>query len=199
MINLLANLIIFGHANIMKILKLIASASLMVIAACSAPEPKAQPRIAEAPKPIALPAPPAVQAATIIQPTGDWIDWPISAGDWVYRQDDRGSIALFGPTGQDAILTLRCMKNDRQLFLSRAGSATNGATMTIRTSHMLKSYDASPTGGSPAFTAIAINSNDGILDAIAHTRGRFAVEVTGMKSIAVPSWSEIVRVTQDCR
>jgi len=141
-------------------------------------------------------------AVPLIQPRGEWIDWPIQKGDWRYRQDERGSIALFGLEGRDAKLILRCMKNSKQIFLSRLwriGEARGNIKMTIRTSHTLKSYTAAPTGGTPAYVAIEIDRNDDILDALAYTRGRFAIETTGLFSRAIPSWSEIVRVVEDCR
>lgn len=183
----------------MKIFKLIAITSLITIAACSAPDQKAQPRIAKAPKPIAIPAPPTIPTKTITQPSGDWIDWPIASGNWIYRQDERGSIALFGKLGEDALLTLRCMQNDKQIFLSRAGNLRDGDKLTIRTSHILKSYSAASTGGSPPYSAVVINPSDAILDALVYTRGRFAVEADGLLSIAVPAWSEIAHVIEDCR
>lgn len=198
MINLLANPVIFGHDNSMKIFKLIAMPTVMAISACSVPEAKVQPNIVDAPKPAAQPASqPAT--ATITQPKGDWIDWPISAGDWVYRQDARGSIALFGAAGQDAMLTIRCMANSKQIFLSRAGNAANGGQFTIRTSHTLKSFAASGNGATSAYAVASIGANDAILDALTYTRGRFAIEVDGLQSLAIPSWSELARVVQDCR
>lgn len=176
-------------------------ASLPLLSSCSAPEAKqsAQPKISQTT--IAQPAPTAAvkPAPALVQPTGEWINWPITAGDWVYRQDDRGSIALFGRAGQDALLTVRCMANSKEIFISRAGSPDNGSQFTIRTSHKLKSYPAANNGASPIYAVASLNANDDMLDALAYTRGRFAIEVDGLLSIAVPSWSEIVRVVQDCR
>ncbi|MGK3796872.1 hypothetical protein, partial [Enterococcus faecium] len=54
---------------------------------------------------------------------GDWRDWPVTPGTWVYRQDARGSIALFGVPGNDAEVTLRCDRAARALYLSRRGMA----------------------------------------------------------------------------
>ncbi len=181
--------------------KIIAAFTILTSTSCSVPETKN----ATSPAPsIAQPAPdPIVQAApaasVITQPAGAWIDWPIARGDWVYRQDTRGSIALFGERGQDALLTLRCDKKENILFFSRAGNPQNGTKMTIRTSHTLKSYNVSPTGVVPAYAVIAITPSDGMLDALVYTRGRFAVETDGMVSIAVPSWAEIAHVIEDCR
>ncbi len=135
----------------------------------------------------------------LIQPEGNWIDWPITQGDWVYRQDERGSIALYGNADQDAILTLRCDKNQNILYLSRAGNPKTSAKMTIRTSHTLKSYTATALGDTPAYAAIAIKPDDRILDALVYTRGRFAIEVNGLLSVAIPSWAEIGHIVEDCR
>jgi len=202
MINRLANLCTFGHEEKMKkyIISSILFASNFAFASCSFPEAKA-PSTAQAPTQIAQVSKPAPQAVIkpIRQPQGDWIDWPITSGDWVYRQDERGSIALFGVAGQDALVTLRCMKNERRVFVSRAGNAPSGKQMTIRTSHTRKSYTANAVGGSPKYMAVTINPADDILDALAYTRGRFAIELDGVLSIAIPSWSEVVRVAEDCR
>lgn len=182
--------------------KITASFIIIALSSCSVPEAKntAPSTAPQAASETEVQPKPEVQAKpAFVQPTGDWIDWPITSGDWVYRQDARGSIALFGNPGQDALLTLRCDTNENLLYLSRAGNPTNGAKMTIRTSHTLKSYTAAPTGASPAYAAIAINPSDAILDALVYTRGRFAVETDGMQSIAVPSWAEVVHVIEDCR
>ena len=38
-----------------------------------------------------------------------------------------------------------------------------------------------------------------LLDAMAITRGRFAVEVEGEPGLYVPAWAEVTRVIEDCR
>jgi hypothetical protein len=121
----------------------------------------------------------------------------MAAGSWVYRRDERGSIALYGNPGADALVTLRCDKGRRALFLSRAGAAASG--ITVRTSSSLKSLSAQPTGGQPPFVASEIAPTDPILDAMAYSRGRIAIEAGGLASIAIPVWSEIGRVVEDCR
>jgi hypothetical protein len=188
-----------GHKVPMKsrffaILALVPVTALCVTA-CSVPvvpEPARTP----APKPVMQP--PAVKPSAA--PSGQWIDWPITPGDWVYRTDDRGSIALFGPAGRDAIVTLRCDRSRGALYFSRADEAgTRGGSMTIRTSSALKQFPAGPVGSAPAYVAAEIAPNDSFLDAMIFTRGRFAVEAPGQQSIAVPSWSEVAKVIEDCR
>lgn len=172
-------------------------ALLLIAAACSAPPPPTAP--APAPK-----APPPVSAAPVTpvvqQPTGSWLDWDIAPGVWVYRQDSRGSIALFGEAGRDALVTLRCDTARRQLYLARADeSGRNPGSFTVRSHAMMKNYSAAATGATPPYVAIALAPNDNLLDAIAFTRGRIAIEAAGQQHIAIPIWSEVPRVIDDCR
>jgi hypothetical protein len=165
-------------------------AGLSVLAACAVPPP---------PTPQAPPPAPAVVAPPpAVKPAGEWIDWPLSAGDWVYRRDERGSIALFGPAGGNALVTLRCDTTRRRIFLSREGAGPAGR-MVVRSSSSMKEFAGSPTGGTPAYLATEMMPTDPILDAMALSRGRIALEVDGQTPIAIPSWAEITRVVEDCR
>jgi hypothetical protein len=165
------------------------------IASCAAPKPVS--------KPVSVPQPPVVRPApqpaapAIIQPTGHWLDWPMAAGTWVYRRDERGSIALYGSPGADALVTLRCEKTRARLYLSRAGGAASG--MTVRTSSTSKTLGVQPTGAKPPYVASELLPTDPILDAMAFSRGRIAIEAGGLQNIAIPVWSEIGRVIEDCR
>jgi len=167
-------------------------ASVFALAACSAPPPPPVQQPSPPPKPVVV-APPPVQ-----RPATEWTDWPLAMGDWVYRRDERGSIGLFGPTGQNAILTLRCDTTRRRVYLAREGAGTGGR-MVVRTSSALKEFSASPTGGTPAYRAVEILPTDAILDAMALSRGRFAIEAEEQTPLAIPSWAEITRIVEDCR
>lgn len=174
-------------------LKYLALASLIGLAACSSPPPPEPPKPVVV-KPVVVPP---TQPPALIQPRGEWGDWPLSAGDWVYRQDDRGSIALFGTPGADALVTLRCDTGRQRIYLSRA--ADGGNTITVRSSSTMKQLSAGPTGGAPPYVAAEIMPRDAILDAMIYSRGRIAIEVPGALSIAIPSWTEIAKVVEDCR
>ena len=169
----------------------IVSLAVLVVACVPAsrpPEPAAPTPI---PRPVPRPLPVApVQGA-------DWRDWPLTPGTWSYRRDERGSIALFGPAGGDAVLTLRCDLGARRLYLSRAG--TVATPLTIRTSTMLRSVAVQPTGGVPAYVAATLATGDTLLEAIGFSRGRFVIEQAGAPTLVVPAWAEIERVTEDCR
>ena len=172
-----------------------ATAALLSLAACSTAQPEPTP--APAPAPIAQTPTPAPSPVPV---SDDWTEWPIAPGTWVYRQDDRGSIALFGPANADATLTVRCDRGERQIFLSRAGQAAAGAQTTLRASSGLHTYPTRGTGSSaPYYSAVALAPADYMLDRIAYSRGRFAVQTTGMQSLAIPVWAEFARVVEDCR
>ena len=174
----------------------LALAVIVLTTSCAAPSPISKPPAVVLPVSIEKPAPAPTRPA-IQQPTGHWTDWAIANGSWVYRRDDRGSIALFGAMGSDALVTLRCDKARARLFLSRASDI--GSTMTVRTSSASKALAVQPTGGKPAYVASEISLGDPILDAMAFSRGRIALEISGTLNIAIPVWSEIGRVVEDCR
>ena len=68
--------------------------------------------------------------------------------------------------------------------------------MTISTSAMTRTVDAQ---GSAAGIQVAFASRDPLLDAMAFSRGHFAVEVAGVAAVYAPSWPEVSRVIEDCR
>lgn len=168
-----------------------ASASLaLLLASCAVPQPKAPPAPPPAPKPAPAPAP-APQ---------DWRDWPVSPGDWAYRQDARGSIALFGLPGGAAALTVRCDTALKQVIMARAGSLASGsAQMTIRTTGGTLQWPAQNVAGNPSYVAAARGASDIGLDQIASSRGHFTVELPGLPPLMVPAWAEFTRVVEDCR
>lgn len=180
----------------MRITFPLALAMTASITACSATQPESAP---SPPPPPQAVAPPVVQTPQVTQPKGVWTDWQIASGQWVYRQDARGSLALFGRSDSDATVIIRCDQNRDQIFISRAGSITAGARMTLRASSGLQSYQARSNGDDPSYAAISVDPADIMLDRIAFSRGRFAIETTELQSIAVPIWPEFTRVLEDCR
>ena len=126
----------------------------------------------------------------------DWNDWPVTPGDWAYRRDDRGSIALFGAVGNDAAMTLRCDRTRATLYLSVRGPAAN---TTVRTTTVSRTIAFQPTGGSTGYAAAALTTTDSLLDAMAFSRGRFVIERAAQSPLVVPPYAEIGRVIEDCR
>lgn len=167
----------------------------LILLAC-AKEPAPQPQTAPAPVVIA-PKP----TPTPVSLDDKWQDAPRSTGDWAYRRDTRGSVALFGPSGADASFIIRCDSATRRIYLSRAGafSGDDSGMMTIRASSGLKTFAVKNNGDTPAYVAVTLPVNEPQLDAMAFSRGRFLVSVKGGADLVIPSWPEIARVIEDCR
>ena len=137
------------------------------------PAPPPAPAIAPAPPPAAAPTPP--------PPAPEWRDLPLSPGDWSYSSDSGGSEARFGSG-----LRLQCDSARRQVLLTREGA---GGAVRVRTSYGERML--APGGPVPAA--------DSLLDEMAFSRGRFAVEAEGVERLIVPAWPEPARVVEDCR
>lgn len=165
--------------------------TLLAVAGCAPTTPRPSGQRAPMPSPpvIALPAPPPVAT--------DWRDWPATAGDWVYLRDARGSSALFGAAGADALAVLRCDLPNRRLFLSRAGATTG--PFTVRTTSVTRQLPTGATGGVPPYVAAVLPAGDPLLDAMAFSRGRFTLEQPGATPLVLPAWAEVGRVIEDCR
>lgn len=171
------------------------AAAIVTVSGCVSAPPPTPIR----PAPVAVAPPPAPAPVMVAVPAGDWRDWPLTPGDWTYRQDARGSIAMFGRRGVDAELTIGCDRGSATILLSRRGVATGSAPMTVRTSSTVRAVSAQPTGTVPAAMAASLGSRDPLLDAIGFSRGRFVVEQATLPTLVVPAWPEIMRVVEDCR
>ncbi len=131
-------------------------------------------------------------------PPSNWIDAPQTWGDWRYARVDGGTLARFG-TADRAIFGLGCMAGSQRVALLRYGVAADGDTpMIIRTETVDRTLSARLSNDGQAVSATS-TSRDPLLDAMAFTRGRFAVEVQGAPPLYLPSWPEVSRVIEDCR
>lgn len=177
-----------------------AFSAILLATSCSAVVPSPAPAPTQTPAPAPAPAPTPAPPPAPEPVSGDWTDWPLAEGNWVYRNDERGSIALFGAPNAEAVFMIRCDQGRNQLFLSREGTVANsGAQMTLRASSGLQSYPVRNSGGALNYAAIALPITGYMMDRIAFSRGRFAVQTTGLASLAIPIWPEFTRVVEDCR
>ena len=72
--------------------------------------------------------------------------------------------------------------------------------MRIRTETADRDLRAEPQAGSSASIVSAnIPVTDPFLDAMAFSKGRFAVQVAGEPVLYIPAWPEITRVIEECR
>ena len=132
-------------------------------------------------------------AAQAVDPS---IAVPVS-GTWTYAPVANGSEARFADSSARLQLTLRCVRATRKVSISKpaAGAVPN---LTIWTSSVSRSLPASFNPATSLATA-EVTATDPILDAIAFSRGRFAVNAAGVPSLVLPPWADVARVVEDCR
>jgi hypothetical protein len=169
------------------------SAAALLLAGCVAPSqpaPRPAPPLpVPAPTPSPTPAPPPPPASA------DWRDWPLTPGNWTWRNDVQGSVATFGIAGQAPELMLRCDRTRGRIALSRRGLAP-APGLTIRTTSLVRTLPVTATTAGPAAD---LGARDALVDAMGYSRGRFVVQGGGMPTLVVPAWAEILRVAEDCR
>ena len=166
-----------------------AALALAMLASCAPrpapPEPVPQPR-ADPPRP--RPQPQVPPPAPL-----DWRDAALAPGDWSYRSEGGASSAAYGPPGAPAFV-VRC-EPSRQISLARIG-AGGGTVLNIRTTGSARSL---PAARRQSALVASVAVSDPLLDEMAFSRGRFAVEVPGQPLLIGPAWPEVARLIEDCR
>jgi hypothetical protein len=163
----------------------ITALSSALLAGCVAPPPTA-------PMPVRTHSPAPTRPAPPPPPIADWRDAPVTPGTWSYGPSTSAS---FG----GGVLALRCDVQTRSVTLARAPAppgARGAVPISITTSTGARVLNGVAT---PAGVEATLPARDPLLDAIAFSRGRFAVAVPGEPTLYVPSWTEISRVIEDCR
>lgn len=170
------------------------------IAGCipRAPEPLPAPAPVATPAP--TPAPTPVPPPTVTQPVYDnWMDAPRTPGDWTYRPEQGGSAILYGEPASDAVFVMRCDRSQRTVYLDRAGESSGERPMRIRTETMDSTLSARPIGEQLPYMRASVPASSSLLEAMAFSKGRFAVNVEGLPPLYLPAWPEVTRVIEDCR
>ena len=71
--------------------------------------------------------------------------------------------------------------------------------MAITTSTGTRPLLSEPLATRPGWITAQLRASDPILDAMAFSRGRFALDVAGLAPLYLPAWPEVARVIEDCR
>jgi hypothetical protein len=142
-------------------------------------------------------APVAAPAAVTPSPIPDLSTATPIAGNWSYAATADGSEANFlNPISQIQV-TIHCARAARRITVSKPASGA-APFLAIWTSAQSRNI---PASYNPATTRISadLNANDQLLDAIAFSRGRIGVGISGQPQVVVPAWAEAARVVEDCR
>jgi hypothetical protein len=172
----------------------LAALACLAITACV---PKPEPTPAPVPTPASTPAPtPAPVSTPSPVPTySSWMDVPATPGDWTYAN----GIARFGLPQAVTELVLTCNRAAGTVEIARTGNAPAATQMVIRSEMMERGLDIFFAPSEIPGVVARVPARDRLLDAIAFSKGRFAVEVAGLPTLYVPSYPEITRVVEDCR
>lgn len=71
--------------------------------------------------------------------------------------------------------------------------------MQVSTTALTRPLMSDPARGTQGWVVTAVPVRDPLLDAMAFSRGRFALETAGLPTLYLPSWPELSRVIEDCR
>lgn len=133
----------------------------------------------------------------------NWTDAPQTPGDWQLALLPTGSTATFRTPDGQALFTLACTLHGRSIALTRhtapsAEPLTQGL-MQVHTQTHDRILTATAVNGDGGAIGTSLAASDPLFDAMAVTRGRFAVEVEGSDPLYLPAWAEVTRVIEDCR
>ena len=136
-------------------------------------------------------------AAQVAAPSVDPLLAQSSSGRWDYRQIAGGTEAVFADSAGARQLTVRCVRATRRISIVRPAMAA-AASLNLWTSNSARQLPAMFDPGTAELRA-EISAFDQLLDALAFSRGRFAVAISGAAPIVVPNWPEPTRAIEDCR
>ncbi len=172
-------------------------AGVGLLSACAVPRV-----IPPAPAPVPVIVAPPRLAPPPGPPTG-WRDLPITPGEWRWQLEGTRSVARYGTPGAAPLVKLACDRAAGQVLLARAGSGAeipgSHIPMAITTTTGTRPLTSEPAVSEPGWVTTAIRTTDPILDAMAFSRGRFALDTAGLPMLLLPSWPEVSRVIEDCR
>ena len=122
---------------------------------------------------------------------------PVTPGSWTYREVVGGSEATFVDGAGTARAVFSCGKVTRLVTLSRI-SAAPAAGLSIWTSSASRDLPARFDANARRVIA-QLGAADSLLDAIALSRGRFALSMAGSPALVLPAGTEIAHIVEDCR
>ncbi len=127
-----------------------------------------------------------------------YLDQPQTPGDWSYTVQADGGSAVFANSEEMALFTMRCTASASELTIERAATTGSG-DMAITTETAAQALPTKSRADGSAVHSAQLAADDPLLDAMAITKGRFAVAMEGEDTLYLPAWVEVSRVIEDCR
>ena len=120
----------------------------------------------------------------------------VRAGSWTHTITTVGSQASFADASRQPLLSFRCTRATRRFSIDvRSAAAPSLLLWTTTASRNLAAVHNPATGLLTAELPVW----DNLLDAVAFSRGRFSVTVSGGSPLILPAWPEAARAIDDCR
>lgn len=116
-------------------------------------------------------------------------------GSWTYASS--GGEATFLNSSAMPQLTIRCDRTTRRISLLKPATVAV-PFLNVWTSSVMRNVPASFNPATKRIT-VQLAAYDPLLDALAFSRGRFAVIAAGSPALVLPAWPEVARVIEDCR
>lgn len=176
--------------------------ALALLSACSAPRP-APPRPAPAPSASPAPAPvpvaPRPAAPAAAPRASEWRDVPLTPGAWTYLGEGSATVAAFSSPDGSRLFALTCHRERGSVTLTRAGKATGSVPASLVTTFGVRPESFTAISPTDPTLDLSLPARDPALDELAFSRGRIAIEISGLPTLYLPVWAEIGRVIEDCR
>lgn len=161
-----------------------------------APAPSPMPTAAPVPAPMPSPTP----ARVVQQPQFEnYLDAPQTEGIWRYEVSASGPLAVFVDDRGNGEFLMSCDRARGRIELWRAGTSQAPRMMRIQTETTSRALQVVQAEDTNPYLMTSIPAGDPLLDAMAITKGRFAIETEGMRTLYLPAWVEVSRVIEDCR
>jgi hypothetical protein len=110
--------------------------------------------------------------------------------------------AVYGPAVAPPLVKLICDRAAGEVVLARNatdGGSADAVPMALITTSISRALISEPPPSTPSWLVVAFAAGDPILDAMAYSRGRFALETAALPTLYLPSWPEVSRVIEACR
>ena len=127
------------------------------------------------------------------------MDASATPGAWRYEISAGGPTAVFIGSQGRGDFVMSCDQAGGPIRFWRAGTSTAPRTMTIRTETATRSLQVVQAEDTNPYLTTSIAGADPLLDAMALSKGRFAIEIEGQPPLYLPAWAEVSRVIEDCR